>query len=102
MRELGEQPDGAGGCGCVHRSTSLFVASSCQELAHIGVDPRTLGRECARKIVDDGVEALLARASLEDLDGDRVRLQHALGREQQPFVADIVMFEAHPARQARP
>src|SRR4029077_10102894 len=28
MRELGEQPDGAGGRGCVHRSTSLFVASS--------------------------------------------------------------------------
>ena len=53
------------------------------------------------QVVDDLAECGLAGAALDDLDRDRVGLEHPLGREQHPSALRLVVDEPHAPRQAR-
>ena len=57
--------------------------------------------EGLRQVVDDSCERRLAGAALEDLDRDRVGLEHALRRQQHPAALRLVVREPDAARQAR-
>src|SRR5258708_4299594 len=57
--------------------------------------------ERRRQLIDDGGERCLAGAALENLSGDGVGLEDALGREQPPAALHLVVRQTDPARQPR-
>src|SRR5690606_16003243 len=79
-----------------------LVRKILQQLDDIGGNDLTVGDELDGQRVDDGVHVALALAELQNLDGNRVWRQDALGDQQDPATARLVVLEAGVARQHGP
>jgi len=59
---------------------------------HIGVDAGAVGAEGCGEIIDDRGKRCLTGATLQNFRGDRIGFEDALRREEEPFVARVVVF----------
>ena len=105
VRQLGEQAERVRQAvrhDC-HRYSSrqLLLGQPAEQRGHIGSMRSRGALKVVGKIVDDRCNCRFAGAALEDLGGDGVGLEHALGREQHPAALRLVVRQPHAARQPR-